>query len=99
MLLNDPPPRPLELPSEPFPDNWRERVGGSYYSSPIWIDGYLYCTSKAGEVVVIAATKQFKILAKVPLGEKCFAVPSVAGGIMYQRTQTQLFSLGGKPKK
>ena len=79
--------------------HWRERVGGSYYSSPIWIDGHLYCTSKAGEVVVIAATKEFKIIAKVPLGEKCFAVPSVAGGIMYQRTQTQLFSLGGKPKK
>lgn len=24
MLLDDPPPRPLNLPREPFPDNWRE---------------------------------------------------------------------------
>ena len=24
ILLNDPPPRPLDLPREPFPDNWRE---------------------------------------------------------------------------
>jgi hypothetical protein len=47
-------------------------------------------------VVVIAAEKIFKLLAKNPLGEKCFATPAVANGVMYQRTQTKLFSLGGK---
>jgi len=78
---------------------WRERVGGSYYCSPVWIDGRLYCTSKTGEVVVVAAEKTFKLLAKNPLGEKCFAVPAIANGVMYQRTQTKLFSLGGKNKK
>jgi len=76
--------------------HWRERVGGNYYSSPVWIDGRLYCTSKEGEVVVIAADKTFKLLARNPLGEKCFAIPAVANGVMYQRTQTKLFSLGGK---
>jgi outer membrane protein assembly factor BamB len=79
--------------------HWRERVGGSYYCSPVWIDGRLYCTSKTGEVVVLAASKTFKLLAKNPLGEKCFSVPAVANGVMYQRTQTMLFSLGGKNKK
>ena len=49
-----------------------------------------------GVVVVIAAEKTFKLLAKNPLGEKCFATPAVANGVMYQRTQTKLFSLGGK---
>ena len=76
--------------------HWRERVGGNYYCSPVWIDGRLYCTSKEGDVVVIAADKTFKLLAKNPLGEKCFAVPAVAHGVMYQRTQTKLFSLGGE---
>jgi hypothetical protein len=79
--------------------HWRERVGGSYYCSPVWIDGRLYCTSKTGEVVVVAADKTFKLLARNPLGEKCFAVPAVANGVMYQRTQTRLFSLGGKKNK
>ena len=54
--------------------HWRERVGGNYYSSPVWIDGRLYCTSKEGDVVVLAADKKFKLLAKNPLGEKCFAI-------------------------
>jgi outer membrane protein assembly factor BamB len=76
--------------------HWRERVGGNYYCSPVWIDGRLYCTSKEGDVVVVAADKTFKLLAKNPLGEKCFTVPAVAHGVMYQRTQTKLFSLGGE---
>ena len=79
--------------------HWRERVGGNYYCSPVWIDGRLYCTSKTGEVVVVAANKTFKLLAKNPLGEKCFAIPAVANGVMYQRTRTKLFSLGGKNTK
>ncbi|MCP4731341.1 MAG: PQQ-binding-like beta-propeller repeat protein [Roseibacillus sp.] len=79
--------------------HWRERVGGGYYCSPVWIGSRLYCTSKTGEVVVIAADKTFKLLARNPLGEKCFAVPAIANGVMYQRTQTKLFSLGGKNKK
>ena len=76
--------------------HWRERVGGNYYCSPVWIDGRLYCTSKEGDVVVLAADKTFKLLAKNPLGEECFAIPAVAHGVMYQRTQTKLFSLGGE---
>ena len=49
-----------------------------------------------GEVVVIAAEKTYKPLARIQLGEKCFSVPAVAGGVMFFRTQSRLFSLGGK---
>ena len=76
--------------------HWRERIGGNFYSSPVWVDQRLYCVSKEGEVAVIAADKTYKPLARIPLGERCFAVPAVSGGIMYFRTKSQLFSLGGK---
>jgi outer membrane protein assembly factor BamB len=75
---------------------WRERVGGQFYGSPVWVDGRLYCISKQGEVVVLAASDKYKLLARVPLGEPTFATPAVAGGVMYLRTKTQLFSLGGR---
>ena len=75
---------------------WRERIGGNFYSSPVWVDQRLYCASREGEVVVIAADKTYKPLARIPLGEQCFAVPAVADGVMYFRTKSQLFSLGGK---
>ena len=77
--------------------HWRERVGGEFYSSPIWIKGRLYCISKQGQVVVLAASRKFKILARTELGEKTFATPAVANGVMYLRTQSRLYSLGKPP--
>ena len=74
---------------------WRERVGGAFYSSPVWVGHRLYCIAKNGEVVVVAAADKFEVLARVPLGEPSFATAAVAGGAMYLRTCGHLFSLGG----
>jgi len=43
-----------------------------------------------------AASDEFKVLARVPLGEKSYTTPAVADGVMYLRTLSHLFSLGGK---
>jgi len=77
---------------------WQERVGSSFYSSPVCVNSRLYCASKKGVVFVIAAADKFELLAKVDLGEQCYATPAVADGVMYLRTNTKLFSLGGKKK-
>jgi len=77
--------------------HWRERVGGEYYSSPLWIEGRVYCISKRGQIVVLAASRKFEVLARMELGEKTFATPALADGVMYLRTQTRLYSLGKAP--
>jgi len=74
--------------------HWRERIGGDFYSSPLWIEGRLYGISKRGEVVVLAASREFEELGRVDLGEKTFATPAIANGVMYLRTQSRLYSLG-----
>lgn len=74
---------------------WSERVGGSFFGSPAWVSGRLYCIAKNGDVVVLAAADKFDLLARVPLGESSYATPAVAGGVLYLRTRSQLFSLGG----
>jgi len=75
---------------------WRERVGGSFYGSPVWVDGRLYAIARNGDVAVVAAADKFELLARVPLGEPSYATPAVAGGVMYLRTATHLYSLGGR---
>ena len=75
---------------------WQERVGSNFYSSPVCVNGRLYCISKKGVVFVIAAAGKFELLAKMDLGEQCYATPAIADGVMYIRTNTKLFSLGGK---
>jgi outer membrane protein assembly factor BamB len=75
---------------------WRERVGGQFYGSPVWVAGRLYAIAKNGDVVVIAAAEKFEPLARMPLGEPSFSTPAVSGGVMYLRTATHLVSVGGK---
>jgi outer membrane protein assembly factor BamB len=77
---------------------WRERVGGSFYSSPVCVAGRLYCVARDGTVVVLSAGKTFEAIARVPLGEPSHATPAVAAGVMYFRTFSQLLSLGGKKR-
>ncbi|MEK7677618.1 MAG: PQQ-binding-like beta-propeller repeat protein, partial [Verrucomicrobiota bacterium] len=62
---------------------WQERVGGSFFGSPVCVDGRLFCISTSGEVVVLEAGDQFRVLARNPLGELARTTPAVADGRMY----------------
>ena len=77
---------------------WREKLKTEFYGSPVWAAGRLYAISKAGDVFVLAAADKFELLARVPLGEKSFATPAIAGGVMYLRTYSQIMALGGGAK-
>ena len=74
---------------------WREKPTGTFYGSPVWVSGKLYCITRKGEVVVIKAAPTYELLAVNPLGEKSYATPAIAGGRMYLRTYSHLVSVGG----
>jgi outer membrane protein assembly factor BamB len=73
---------------------WREKPAGAFYSSPVMVNGILYCITKKGEVVVLKATEKYELLAINQLGEESYATPAVAGGRMYLRTFSHLISIG-----
>jgi outer membrane protein assembly factor BamB len=75
--------------------HWRQRVGGNYSGSPVRVGGRLYCISERGEVVVVAAEKDYRLISRNPLGEDSRSTPAVADGRMYLRTYSHLFSIGG----
>ena len=81
-------------------DVWTKRIGGNYSGSPICIDGRIYGVSETGEVVIVAASPEYKLLGRIPLGDPCHSTPSVAGGRLYFRTFHRLMCLearsGGK---
>ena len=74
---------------------WQEKVGGKYYCSPIRVRDRIYCVSREGEMVVLAAADKYKLLARVNLEERTDATPAVANGVMYLRTLSHLMALGG----
>jgi outer membrane protein assembly factor BamB len=79
--------------------HYRQRVGGTYYASPIAVGGSVYNVSAAGEVVVLAAEREYKPQGRVALGEPSHSTPAVSGGVLYLRTFSRLFSLGGPPRQ
>jgi outer membrane protein assembly factor BamB len=76
---------------------WREQASANFYSSPVCIADRIFWTSKLGEVLVFSAkADRFAQLGRVSLGEKCFATPAVANGLVYFRTHSRILALGAR---
>jgi outer membrane protein assembly factor BamB len=73
---------------------WRERVGGDFHSSPIRAGTKIFCCSRQGDVVVLAADKEYKLLARNSLKETCVATPAIAHHHLYVRTDAGLYCIG-----
>ena len=73
---------------------WNERVGrGDFSSSPVCIDGKIYCSSRTGEFTVIKASPKYELLGVSQLGEKTHATPAVSNGRMFLRGFEHLYCL------
>lgn len=76
---------------------WKERAGTvNFYGSPVLVDGRIFQVSARGEMVVLAASDEFRILARNPMGEGSHSTPCVDGDRLYLKTFTHLVCLGGK---
>lgn len=76
--------------------HWRERVNGSYYSSPICVGKHIVNVSRDGEMVVLVASKTFEVVGRTRLEDGTNATPAIAGGRLFVRTYSHLFCFGGK---
>jgi hypothetical protein len=56
----------------------------------------MFCVDESGVVVCLSAGPQFAELGRTDLKEECRSTPAIAGGRMYIRTISHLYSVGGK---
>ena len=73
---------------------WQERVGGNFCASPLFGDGRIYFLSDAGETTIVEPGREFKIIARNPLGEKCQASMAVSNKRLFIRSEKNLFCIG-----
>ncbi|HBC61078.1 MAG TPA: serine/threonine protein kinase, partial [Planctomycetaceae bacterium] len=65
---------------------WKGRLGGTFSSSPVLVNGRIYATNEAGRTFIYAASRDgLKIEAENQLGDSVFATPAICGGHIYQR--------------
>ena len=75
---------------------WSERVGSTCYGSPVRAGDKLFCIQDDGKVFCLSASEKFQKLGMYDLQEESRTVPAIAGGKMYVRTFSHLYSVGGK---
>ena len=70
-------------------------VGSGYSASPVAADGKIYLSSEDGDILVVAAGPEFKLIATNAMGESLMATPALSDGVMYARSSTgKLFAIG-----
>lgn len=75
---------------------WQERISGNYSSSPVLAEGRIYFTSDESLTTVIEAGREFKVLAKNVLNEKCQSSMAISDKKLFLRTAGNLYCLGEK---
>jgi outer membrane protein assembly factor BamB len=73
-----------------------DNVGNGFSASPVAADGRIYLSNEDGDIIVIAAGREFRELAINPMGELLMATPALSDGVMYVRTARSLFAIGAR---
>ena len=65
---------------------WKERLSGTFSSSPVLIGDLIYAANEEGQTFVFkASSEKLEIVATNQLGNSVFATPAICGGRIYQR--------------
>jgi len=75
---------------------YRERLadGVGFTASPVAGDGKIYFTSEEGDIYVLQAGPEYKLLATNKMGEICMATPAISEGNLFFRTQGHIVAIG-----
>ncbi len=72
------------------------QIGSGFSASPVAADGKIYLSNEDGEIVVVAAGREFRHIATNRIGEPLMATPALSDGVMYVRTSRSLIAIGRK---
>ena len=74
--------------------HWQERLGPHHSSSLVAANGHVYFLDDEGTTHVVAADKEFKVVAKNPLGEEAYSSPAISDGQLFIRGAKHLIAIG-----
>jgi len=68
----------------------------SFIASPVAADGKLFLVAESGDLYIVAAGPEYRLLKMIPLGEASLVTPAIAPGIMVLRTESRLIGVSGE---
>ena len=76
---------------------WKHDTLSAMWGSPIVIDGRVYLGDEDGDVLVMEAGKQEKLIATMSMGSSVYSTPVPANGTLFVTSRDKLFAIVGKP--
>ncbi len=82
--------------------NWTYDMKAHMWGSTLVADGKLYLGDEDGDFVVMAASKEKKVLSETNMGSPVYSTPVVANGVIYVASNTHLYAFydqaGARPQ-
>ncbi len=72
---------------------WTHDMKAHMWGSTMVADGKVYVGDEDGDLVVLTATKEKKVLSECNLGAPVYSTPVIANGVLYISSNTHLFAL------
>ncbi len=72
---------------------YSQRTNATHASSPVASDGRIFLGTETGDLLVVQAGREYKELARIPLGEPVLATPAISGGTLFLRTLGHLHAI------
>jgi outer membrane protein assembly factor BamB len=72
------------------------RGGSGFSASLVAADGKIYATSEDGDIYVVSAGSEFRVLATNSMNEICMATPALSEGMLIFRTRNHVTAIGRK---
>ncbi len=72
---------------------WTHDMLAAVWGSPLVADGKVYLGDEDGDVVVLQAGKEKKLIAEMNMGSSVYATPVPANGVLFISNRNQLFAL------
>jgi outer membrane protein assembly factor BamB len=72
---------------------WVHDMFAAVWGSPLLVDGKLYLGDEDGDVVIMQAGKEKKVLAEINMGSSVYSSPVPANGALFISNRNQLYAL------
>ncbi len=76
-------------------NHWTHDMLSVVWASPITIGGNVYLGDEDGDVAVLAASKEKKVIAESTMGSNVYSTPAPANGVLFLSNRNQLWALAG----
>ena len=73
--------------------HWTHDVLAAVWSSPFVVDGKVYLGDEDGDVIILAHSKEKKVLAEMNMGSAVYGTIVPANGTIYLNNRSQLFAI------